>query len=204
MAKVWIIQHPELPAPSQGYDLVIWPATELPSPTQLRTWAGWSETYLVAGDLDLGQILAFRPLPEDWPDTLLAVGSGRVWRFQDRYIAWLTNDDLMIPEIPRALALAGVDLIISGARSLSDPYLDPLWRAIQANQIYGLALGAEPRLYLPCELDSAEMGVAPMEPAQGGAAVEIDFGRLMEARRLYPVRQQLRPQLYKSERWWSS
>ncbi len=204
MVSLWILQHDSLPAPRIGSDLVIWPTTTLPSPTQLRTWAGWSEAAILAGMIETGHVLAFRPHPQEWPDVALAIGSGRIWRFHGRYIAWLAEDDLAVPEIPRALALAGVDLIL--CRTAPQPLhpLNPLWRAVQANQVYGLTLHENPVLYLPCELDPAEEGVLALSAVPGGLRAELDFERLADARRLYPVRQLLRPGLYKQQRWWSS
>lgn len=202
MFKIWLIGGPELPPPQSGFDLAIWPTTGAPSETKLRTWAGWSETYLLAGDVGAGAAFGFTSAPSIWPAADLAVGRGKVWRIRHHYIAWLDASDLEIPEIPRALGLAGVELVIGPAQQYPSAFADPLWRAVQSSQLYGLGWGAQPQLYLPCELDADEDGAVPLESTLGGYGLALDFDRLAEARRLFPVAQGLRPALYKALPWW--
>lgn len=202
MASIFVIQDEKLPPPATGFDLTIWPTRQRASVTQIRTWAGWSESYVLAGAID--HLMAFRPDLEEWPGSSLAVGNGKIWRFEDRYIAWLEADAYNIPEVPRALALAGVELMIAHTALGPSPFLNPLWRAVQATQVYGLALGSEPQLFLPCELDPREEGVVPLQDTPGGLLADVDFAWLEDARRLFPIHRGLRPKLYKMNRWWPS
>ncbi|PSR23822.1 MAG: hypothetical protein C7B45_02075 [Sulfobacillus acidophilus] len=202
MPNIWIIRENELPAPRTGYDLVLWMAPRLPAEVQVRTWAGWSETPIIAWDAS-GAMLAFNAQPQEWKHTILAIGSGRVFKFQGHYIAWLVEADLRIPEIPRALAVAGVTLIISTTAHWTPVYLNPLWRAAQANQIWGMTVGEYPALFGPCELDPAEEGVMPLTSEGTLCSVSLDFNQLSEARRIFPVHQGLRANLYRTQKWWS-
>lgn len=201
--KVWVITHEELPAPRAGLDLAVWAPPRLPSETQLRTWAGWSETHLICHDGVQGTNHGFTPRPDLWPGTDVAVGGGTIWRWSDHYVAWLDAGDAAVPEIGRALALAGVSLIIGRSSTFSTPFLDPYWRLAQANQIFALVVWPEPRLYLPCEVDPDEDGVAQLSMAPGGAEADLEWGQLIEARRLSPIHRGLRPDLYKAHPWWS-
>lgn len=206
MAKIWVITDSALPSPQPGCDLALWVGTNPPSHAEMRSWAGWAETPLIAGNPITGELLAFTASLKEWAFSELAMGNGRVWRFQNRHIAWLDADALKVPETGRALALAGVELIL--AQTLSEPpasvYLDPLWRTVQANQIYGLRLDDDPHLYLPCELDPREEGWTRLEREPGGFAASLEFGELEDARRLFPIHRGLRPTFYHRERWWSS
>lgn len=202
MAKVWIIAESELPPPRTGYDLVLWSTAILPSATQTQTWAGWAETHIIART-PAAETLAFTPHPRDWAATDLAMGNGRVWRFEDRYVAWLDRSALLVPEVGRALSMAGVELIVSDTdQRYPSPFLDPLWRTVQANQIYGLSLDTSPRLYWPCEIDPAEEGFQALEREPGGFSATLDFSALESARRLFPIHQGLRLDVYQSHGWW--
>lgn len=203
MAKIWVVAQDELPPPRSGFDLAIWSTMKLPSETQVRTWAGWSETTILAGDVASRAVLAFQPDLQIWPGTDLAVGSGKIWRFQNHYIAWLDQRDAQIPEIGRALALAGVGLVIARTDEWPSPFLDPLWRVAQSEQIYSLTLGAHPRLYVPCEVDFGEDGVVDLESISGGFEAEFHIGRLAEARRFMSLHRGLRPTLYRAHAWWA-
>jgi hypothetical protein len=203
MAKIWIIRDADLPPPRSGYDLVLWVAPRLAAPVQVRSWAGWSETPIIACDT-VGEMLAFSDRPQEWTHTVLAVGSGRVFKFQGHYIAWLAEADLRIPEIPRALAVAGVTLIICATSHWDPMYLNPLWRAVQANQIWGLNVGEHPALFGPCELDPAEEGVLPLDYDDSCCYASVDFDRLSDARRMFPIHQGLRAPLYRAQKWWWS
>ena len=202
MAEIWVVHGDQLPPPRVGYDLTIWDTAELASETQMRTWAGWAETRLLAGT-PAGDLAGFDPRPDLWPGTDFALGGGKIWRFNHRFVAWLTPSLYQIPEVPRALALAGVELMM-GSRSASgaDPALDPLWRAVQANQVFGLALGEQPVLYLPCEIDPTQEGTMPLDPEPGGWRTTIRFEELDDARRLLPVLPGLRMPLYRANGWW--
>ncbi len=202
MAKILLVCQSELPPPRPGYDLVIWPGQNAPSHSRFRSWAGWSESALLVGNLADGTVIGYSPQGTDWSGTDLAVGLGKVWRFQHHYIAWLQQSDLRVPEIARALSLAGVGLIIADSGQYASPFLDPLWRAVQANQVYGLAVGSSPALYLPCELDSEESGVLPLNPDGGDLSVEVALEHLNAVQKAVPIRQGLRPHLYKAHRWW--
>ncbi|MCY0879860.1 MAG: hypothetical protein OWU84_13095 [Firmicutes bacterium] len=201
MAKLYLTMSEELPAPVRDADLAIWWPSRTVSAEEVRSWAGWSGTYLLArGDPDVWH--AYRPNLSEWPSVALVVGQGRVWRFEKRYLAVIDPDTLMIPEVSRALALAGVAILISYGHDGPSPFLHPLWRAAQANQIFALRIGPEPRWYLPCEVDPAEEGVQPCRPEPGGWTVDFDFAQLGDARRRFPIQQGLRPSLYKSQAWW--
>ena len=204
MAEIWVARGEGLPAPTAGYDLTIWDTAQLPSETQMRTWAGWAETHLLAGSpADL--LMGFEPRPDLWPGTHFALGGGKIWRFHHRFVAWLTPSLYQIPEVPRALALAGVELMLSSnSATARDPALDPLWRAVQANQVFGLALGPEPALYVPCEIDPTQEGCMPLESDQGGWRTTLRFEDLDDARRLFPVLPGLRMSLYRENGWWRS
>ncbi len=204
MAELWVVRGAELPPPAAGYDLTIWETADLPSETQMRTWAGWAETHLLAGN-PASVLTGFEPRPDLWPGTDFALGGGKIWRFNHRFVAWLTPALYQIPEVPRALALAGVELMIgSRSTSVGDPALDPLWRAAQANQVFGLALGAEPVLYLPCEIDPAQEGSMPLAAEPGGWRATLRFEELADARRLLPVLPGLRMSFYRENGWWHS
>lgn len=203
MPNIWIVMPEELPPPQSGYDLALWCTHKLVSDTKVRTWAGWSETAIIAHDIDRGQMLAFDSEPSEWLGTDLVVGSGRVWRMDNHYIAWLDPQALSTPEVGRALALAGIDLIVAYSDSGPSPFLDPLWRVVQSEQIFGLALGNVPRLYLPCEADPDEDGVQELDPVPGGFRAAFNFRDLLPVRRLLAIHQGLRPGLYKSFPWWT-
>ena len=204
MAKILAVRQSQLPPPRPGYDLVVWPTENLGSPAHLRSWAGWSESAILVGDLSQGALMGYTARAQDWPGTDLAVGLGKVWGFQNHYIAWLQEADLRVPEIARALSLAGVSLIIAVTSRWPTPFLDPLWRTVQANQLFGLALGPCPALYSPCELDSQESGVIPLQETGGNLFLEVVFERLEVVRKAVPIQQGLRPHLYKTHYWWTS
>lgn len=205
MDNVWILGSDELPAPHKEFDLAVWAVTEQPAEAKARSWAGWSDTPLVLGDIDAGRILAFTAAPQPWRGADVAVGSGKIWRWGQRYIAWLPVGDVLVPEIPRALSLAGVELIIvSDPHTYPTPYMDPLWRVVQSEQIFGLSLAALPRFYMPCELDPDQVGVGDVHPLSCGHSVQIDFSRLAEVQRIMPLKAGFRPDLYCQLSWWRS
>ncbi|NMP20828.1 hypothetical protein [Sulfobacillus harzensis] len=204
MAKLWIIVDNQLPPPETHYDLAIWPTHQEPTEAELRSWAGWAETPLLAGSVHTGVWGYTRDLKE-WPSSDLSLGQGRVWRFDGRYLAWLDSIALRVPETARALALAGVDLLIAeNPKTPPTPYQDPLWRSVQANQIFGLTVAPEPFWYLPCDSDPNEEGWSQPTRVSGGYAISYDFQDLAQARRLFPIHQGLRAPLYRQERWWGS
>lgn len=182
-------------------DLAIWVADAAAPEAHVRSWAGWSECHVLAGFHE--SWCGYRPNLDPWNGTALAFGNGYIWRFGRHYLAWVDHATLMVPEVPRALALAGVVLIISHGEEGPSPYVHPLWRAVQANQIFGLRAGPVPSWYLPCDIDPGEEGVSGMEAQAGGWTIEFDVEQLMEARRRFPIHQGLRPTLYKAEAWWS-
>jgi hypothetical protein len=204
MAKLRLITQEQLPAPEPGWDLAIWSHPDLPSETQLRTWAGWSETHLLAHDQTRHALWSFDPQSTPWKGSDIAVGSGRVWRFDGRFMGWLTEDDARIPEIGRALSLAGVGLVVGQSSAWPSPYLDPFWRIAQANQIFALVTGPHPRFYRPCDTDPDQDGQALLASVPGGLEVAFSWDELLEARRLAPIHRGLRPTLYKANRWWHS
>lgn len=204
MGKLWILTDDHLPSPQTGYDLALWCTRTLPSPVELRSWAGWSETPLIAGSVH-GHVESFTRDLREWPATELSMGQGRVWRFQNRYLAWIDSEALVVPEAGRGLAMAGVDLMVGESPGdYPTPFLDPLWRTVQANQMFGLAWGARPSLYLPCEVDPNQAGWLDLERAPSGSTVSLDFQELEQARRLFPIRQGLRARLYRQECWWTT
>lgn len=205
MPKLWIINTDSLPAPRTGFDLAVWAVSPLPPPTALRTWAGWANCPVVALDPHTHAALSFTAEPREWRNVALAVGDGHVWRYQGQYVAWLSAAATAVPEVARALALAGTVLIIApGQAPDSRPWLDPLWRVVQANQVYGLALGVQPRLFVPCEAGAEDTGELALSREIDGWSIDLDTRALLEAQRLYPIRAGLRPALYKRLRWWSS
>ncbi len=202
MVKIWIITDDQLPSPRTGYDLALWRTGTLPSPAELRSWAGWSQAPLIAGSVHK-EFQSFTRDLKEWPATELNMGQGRVWRFHERYLAWIDSEALGVPEAGRGLAMAGVEFIIGeSSGDYPTPFLDPLWRTAQGNQIFGLAWGATPAFYLPCEVDPKEAGWLGPDGAPGGWTVILDFQELEQARRLFPIRPGLRLPLYRQESWW--
>jgi len=205
MSKLWIINTNTLPTPRTGFDLAIWAVSPLPQPTTLRTWAGWASCSVVAIDPTTNEAISFTGDPREWPDVALAVGDGHVWRFERQYLAWLGAAAVGVPEVARALALAGTALIMAPLRDAEDaPWLEPLWRMVQANQVYGLGLGPHPRLFVPCEAGAEETGELVLTREIDGWSTDWDVRRLFDAERLLPIRATLRPDLYQHLRWWSS
>lgn len=174
------------------------------SATKVRTWAGWSETAIIARNVDSGVMLAFDSEPSEWVGTELVVGAGKVWRMDNHYMAWLDANALNTPEVGRALALAGIEVVVAHSDFQSNPFLDPLWRVVQSEQIFGLALGNVPRLYLPCEADPDEDGVQELDPVPGGFRATLSFRDLLSVRRLLAIHHGLRPGLYNSFPWWTT
>jgi hypothetical protein len=203
MASIWLIDQNSLPAPRTEFDLAVWSVEPAPAETQARSWAGWAETALLAGNIRHGQVAAFTAEPAPWLAWDVAIGTGKIWRWREHYLAWLAAADLRNPEIARALSLAGVELlVVSDSAVYASPYINPLWRAVQSEQIFGLQLGPEPQFFLPCEIDGDEDGVGALAHTSGGWAVMVDFDRLTEARRLQPLRRGLRSELYRQLAWW--
>lgn len=203
MAKIWIVPEGPLPSPEPGASLVFWSVQNPPSGT-VRSWSGWAETPVIAGQLGRDSCIAYTPDMREWRSSLLSVGQGRVWRFEERYLVWLHPDALHLPEIGRALALAGVVIVVVVGDAPCDVgYLDPLWRTVQANQIFGIRVSGTPRLYMPCELDPQEDGTVVLERYAGGYAVDLPLEELAAVRRSFPIHQGLRPDLYRQERWWT-
>lgn len=203
MDSVWLIEQGDLPAPRAEFDLALWPTEQPPTESQARTWAGWAETPLIAGRIEDGQVVSVTPGLEIWSALDVAYGTGKIWRWHGRYLAWMAASDLRTPEIARALSLAGIELLV-----VSDPaiytaaFTNPLWRAVQSEQIFGLQLGPEPQLFLPCEIDDDENGLGELGRTAAGRVAMIDFERLREARRLWPLRAGLRTSLYRRLAWW--
>jgi hypothetical protein len=200
MTRLYLTTQDELPPPIRSIDLAIWAAPATLSEAHVRSWAGWSECHVLAGSRD--SWCGYRPNLDQWPAAPLAFGYGYIWRFGRHYLALVDHATLMVPEVPRAMALAGVVLIISQSEEGRSPFIHPLWRAVQANQIFGLRIGRVPSWYLPCEIDPDEQGIGLMAVEAGGWVIDFDVERLMEARRRFPIQQGLRPTLYKAQAWW--
>lgn len=204
--KIRILYEAPLPAPASGWDLTIWITPELPTETAMRTWAGWAETQLLAlSTTELHLSSGYTRDSRDWASSALAVGPGCVWRYQSRYIAYLDPHALRIPEIPRALAQAGVELVIvfEPAYHSLFPYLDPLWRIVQANQIYGLRLSSfPPQCYVPCELDPAEEGVVALSLVDACYTMELNFSHLHDDKKIVSLQRDLQVAAFRAHPWW--
>jgi hypothetical protein len=112
----------------------------------------------------------------------------------------LVGQDVAVPEVARAVALMGAELLVAVATDEADlsPY-GPLWRAVQANQTVGLSVDP-PRLYVPCE---AEPNVPPGSVETLGPWVRftVPWGPVLRLRQQRPLLAGLNAEAYLASSW---
>ena len=133
-----------------------------------------------------------------------SVASGRltVHQILGRRVGVLLGAEVWMPEVGRALGLAGVELVVGFRLPLTGSAYAPLWALAQQNQWMGVETGVPPRLVVPCEITPDESGVL-------AAVGEVSWWRLTppwnERRRLVErdaLLAQLNPAVYLRQPWW--
>lgn len=117
-------------------------------------------------------------------------------------IAALVAGDVLLPELGRALALSGVDLVLGLSLPPLPPYLG-LWSQVQQNQFMGLVgMPPQPSIVLPCEATPDGSGMVALQQRGAWWVHTLDWEALTAARGDTPLLAALNPDVYLSRPWW--
>lgn len=129
-------------------------------------------------------------------------------------VAIMLNRDCWQPEVWRMVTLAGADLVV-GLTMVPAPYseskqLAGIWQNIQQNQVLGLeccgqgqwqgqAYQGRSGFFAPCEMTPGFTGKLAGEEEAGFLVCSLDFARLEQVRREYPLLEQLNIPMYQKK-----
>jgi hypothetical protein len=116
-------------------------------------------------------------------------------------VALLVGQDAEVPEVGRALALMGADLLIGLAQPDLAPLRSPLWRMVQQNQVLGVLAGPDPALLLPCEAHAEATGYMAFEPIGQWHRADLPWAAWRVLRQQDALLSQLNPDVYLSNPW---
>ena len=127
-------------------------------------------------------------------------------------IGFLIGDDVLIPEIGRILRLQGANLFIAYS-FFPQPYnpwrqWSGIWQQVQQNQVFALessftgsinghAVEGKSIIHGPCELTQGEIGFISEEQDDPYIAASLDYQKLAETIKDYPIHNFYNKKLYK-------
>jgi len=113
----------------------------------------------------------------------------------------VVGEDILVPEVSRALGMMGVELLLTAAAPRLPEYLG-VWRESQQNQVLGWAGGSAPLLTAPCEVHPEATGFIPPEALSGWFRASLPWGPLAAVREA-SLLQTLNPSAYLRSPWWA-
>lgn len=126
----------------------------------------------------------------------------QVFELAGHAVGLLVGEDLLVPDVSRALTLRNAELLIALAAPRLPEFLG-IWREAQQNQVIGFGGGAPPVLAVPCEADPEATGFLALESLSDWVRARVPWGSLATARET-ALLTQLNPRAYLECPWWSA